>query len=224
MGNSVMNHRTLLLITFIITPIVTFGQVLVTGRVVDADTKKPIKEATVILDGTAVKTVTNVLGYFQLTADSTSKLVIQQAGYETGVINVPSATSFQIQLIRDRTPGFGNGIHEFYAFLSENLSYPAKARNSDTQGIVYVSFDLDSIRGMQNVTLVRDIGNGCGGEVVKVLRKVPHKWIPKSRSVTLILPVIFKIGTKNLGLTRTDIELPKGKVLTEVVVSVVRLR
>jgi hypothetical protein len=77
---------------------------------------------------------------------------------------------------------------------------------------------------MQNVTLVRDIGSGCGGEVVKVLRKVPHKWIPKSRFVTLILPVIFKIGTQNLGLTRTDIELPKGKVLTEVVVSLVRLR
>lgn len=205
-------------------PVLAIGQALVTGRVVDSDTKKPIKEATVIVDGTAVKTVTNVLGYFQLTADSTSKLVILQAGYETGVINVPNAASFQIQLIRDRTPGFGNGIHEFYSFLSENLSYPAKARNSDTQGIVYVSFDLDSIRGMQNVTLVRDIGNGCGGEVIKVLKKVPNKWIPKSKSVTLILPVIFKIGTGNLRVTRTDIQLPKGKVLTEVVVSVVRLR
>ena len=118
-----------------------------------------------------------------------------------------------------KMPDYQGGMDEFYRFMQLHLKYPTNARNRGTEGRVYVSFEIDSLKGIQNITTIKDISNKCAEEVVRVLSKVPNKWIPKEKLVTLILPVSFRMGTIKLGPSGTDLELPKGKLLNEVIVS-----
>lgn len=62
-----------------------------TGHVYDNKTKKPINEAYVYLDGTAIHTTTDINGYFELIADKiiNTKLVINHIAYEVALIENP---------------------------------------------------------------------------------------------------------------------------------------
>jgi hypothetical protein len=203
-------------ILFVLAPILTHGQNLVTGRVVDIDSKKPVKEATVVIDGSNVQTVTNFLGYFQIAADTSKTLVVKCNGYETGQVKVPNAKGFQIQLTRDLTPGFPNNISDFYKYLGQNARYPDEAWLANKEGRVYISFDVDSVQGIQNIKIIKDIGYTCGKHIVKLLKNAPANWRAKSKSITLILPVTFRMGLSDLGQTGENIKLPAGKLLSEI--------
>ena len=75
------------------------------------------------------------------------------------------------------------------------------------------------MKGIQNITTIQNISDKCAEEVVRVLGKVPNKWILKDKLVTFILPVSFRMGTIKMGLSGTDLELPRGKLLDEIIVS-----
>jgi len=70
------------------------------GRVVDFETKKPIKVASIHVVGTSVTVNTNALGYFQLELDSTKWILIESDEYEPVKIKVPTSKGFQIGLNR----------------------------------------------------------------------------------------------------------------------------
>lgn len=215
-----MNYKILFKFAFIVMPILSFSQTVITGRVIDSDTKKPIKEVTVLLEGTDIKTTTNVLGYFQLTIDSTSTIIFKHEGYEPGQVKAPKQNNIQIQLYKDLTP---EGTELFYKSIAKKISYPSQARSMGTEGRVYVSFDVDSLKGIQNIKILQDIGDNCGQEVVRVLERSNHKWVPKAKSATLILAVTFRISNSKaleyLSPPGTDIVLPRGKLLSEVIVT-----
>src|SRR5258707_3158715 len=118
-----------------------------------------------------------------------------------------------------KMPDYQGGMDEFYKFMQLHLKYPSNARNRGTEGRVYVSFEIDSLKGIQNITTIQNISAKCAEEVVRVLGKVPNKWILKDKLVTFILPVSFRMGTIKMGLSGTDLELPRGKLLDEIIVS-----
>ena len=66
-------------------------EIVITGIVCDEDTKLPITNVHVYLDGTSVKTITNNSGRFELKPKSVinAKLVIQHLSYETAIIDRP---------------------------------------------------------------------------------------------------------------------------------------
>src|SRR5947209_4265080 len=107
----------------LITAISGFGQSEVTGRVVDAMTGKPIKEAIVFVEGKDLETKTNILGYFQLVADSTQNLIIQNVDYERGKVKVPGTGRFLVKLMPYNTSEYEGGMNEFYKFLTKELRY-----------------------------------------------------------------------------------------------------
>ena len=72
----------------------------ITAKVVDSETKKPIKNAKVTIQGTNIETITNFLGFIQITIDVLDTLVIEHPEYENGRIKVPEVNSFQIILTR----------------------------------------------------------------------------------------------------------------------------
>jgi len=72
----------------------------ITAKVVDSETKKPVKDARVIIQGTNIETVTNFLGFIQITIDTVDTLIIEHPEYEFGIIKVPELNSFQISLTR----------------------------------------------------------------------------------------------------------------------------
>lgn len=211
----------LFIITGLLIPCLSFGQIVVTGRVIDSETKKPINEVTVIREGTNIQAVTNILGYFQLAVDSNSTILFKHKEYETGQVKGPVKNNFQVQLHKDVAP---DGFVDFYKSLSRKITYPARAVTQHTQGRVYVSFEVDSISGVKNIQILRDIGNDCGKKVVKVIENSSDKWIPKSRSYKFILPVTFRIESINVatfypGPIDEDMDLPAGEILTEVIVT-----
>jgi len=93
--------RRLLLTTLLVAVYsLIFGQVEITVKVIDQLTKKPIKNANVIILGTTKGTTTNTLGFFKLTLESTQKkIVISHVTYVTEPIEVPlNVNSFTVPL------------------------------------------------------------------------------------------------------------------------------
>ena len=76
------------------------GQVEITVKVIDQQTKKPIKNANVVIFGTTKGAVTNALGFFKLNLESTQKkIVISHVSYVTEPIEVPqNVNSFTVPL------------------------------------------------------------------------------------------------------------------------------
>jgi periplasmic protein TonB len=83
-------------------------------------------------------------------------------------------------------------------YLSQNIRYPAAAREDNIQGRVILKFVVDKDGSVTNIEIVRDIGGGCGKEAERVVRAMP-KWKPGKQNgqpvkVYYTLPVSFKLG------------------------------
>jgi len=83
------------------------------------------------------------------------------------------------------------------AYLKENLRYPEEAQAQGIEGTVYVRFVVEADGRVAQVTLLNDIGGGCGEEALRVVRQMPP-WEParfEGRAVAcaLDLPVHFNL-------------------------------
>lgn len=84
------------------------------------------------------------------------------------------------------------------AFIYDNITYPATARENNVSGTVVVQFVVETDGSVSNVSLIRDIGAGCGIEAVRVVKMMPQ-WNPgkqRGRAVRVMftLPVKFKLA------------------------------
>ncbi len=87
-------------------------------------------------------------------------------------------------------------------FIYENIKYPPVAIQNNVQGVVVINFVVDKDGSINNVKVARDIGAGCGGEALRVVRKMPN-WIPghqnnKFVSVQFNLPIKFKLNADSV--------------------------
>ena len=79
-----------------------------------------------------------------------------------------------------------------------NVEYPEQARTAEVEGTVYASFCIDKDGSVSNITILKDIGYGCGDEVVKMLQSMP-RWKParvrgKNVRSEFNLPVTFTLS------------------------------
>ncbi len=86
---------------------------------------------------------------------------------------------------------------ELLAYVYKNIRYPSIARENGVEGLVVVQFVVEEKGQISNATIVRDIGAGCGHEVLRVVNQMPI-WIPgKQRGrevrVQYSLPVKFSL-------------------------------
>lgn len=96
-----------------------------------------------------------------------------------------------------KKPGFPGGEAEMYAFLKKNIIYPQVAIDNGIRGIVPVSFVINPDGSVSDVTVLNDIGGGCGKEAMRVVKQMP-KWSPgeangKAVRVRQVLPVHFRL-------------------------------
>ena len=80
-------------------------------------------------------------------------------------------------------------------FLADNIVYPQQAKDNKIEGRVFVSFVVEKDGSISNIKVLRDIGGGCGAEVVRVVKLMP-KWKPGTQKgkpvrVQFNLPVQF---------------------------------
>ena len=94
---------------------------------------------------------------------------------------------------------------KFLEFIYNNLKYPESARKNNVEGQVVVQFVVDKDGSLQDINIVRDIGEGCGEEVIKVIELMNDlnlRWRPgyqrgQAVKVKYTLPVKFKLEGDN---------------------------
>ena len=102
-----------------------------------------------------------------------------------------------IVVISDVMPEFPGGDEALFAYLSQNINYPTEAKDAKLEGRVYVTFVIEKDGQVSNAKILRDIGGGCGEEVLRVIRTMP-KWKPGTQDgkpvrVQFNLPVAFEL-------------------------------
>ena len=83
----------------------------------------------------------------------------------------------EIFYVQESPPKFPGGVAAMYRFISENVKYPQLAKENNIVGKVIVRFVIEKDGSISNPEVIKDIGGGCGAEVLRVLQLMP-KWRP----------------------------------------------
>ncbi|HNX43786.1 MAG TPA: energy transducer TonB [Bacteroidales bacterium] len=97
----------------------------------------------------------------------------------------------------EESPEFPGGADKLNRYLSENLHYPAQARENSISGTVFVRFVVDEKGKITHAEILRGIGYGCDEEALRVVKGMP-RWKPgqqRGKPVKTIfnLPVKFNL-------------------------------
>jgi TonB family protein len=97
----------------------------------------------------------------------------------------------------ESAPEFNGGQSALARFLGSNLRYPARARETKTQGKVYIGFIVEKNGTLTDFKVIKGIGNGCDEEAIRVLRSSPP-WKPgmaegKPVRTSYIQPITYQL-------------------------------
>ncbi len=198
---------------FTLTTISVNAQRTVTGRLVDKETGKPVKGASIVQIGTDIKTTSNALGFFQLQVDSSANIEIVSSDYPPMQVRLPEVNSFKIELTKPsvtekpveevfaayETPAsFPGGLQKFYSYVNKNLKAPKEVRNGTISGKVLVEFVIDSLGKIppSDIKVKQGLSTSCDEEAVRLIKGSP-RWNPglqKDKPVRqkMLVPIIFK--------------------------------
>ena len=101
---------------------------------------------------------------------------------------------FMIVGIMPSFPGGEDGLHKFLAL---NVKYPQMARETKIKGNVITTFVVEKDGSITGISLLKDIGGGCGAEAIRVVSIMP-RWIPGRQNdkyvrVQFNLPILFTL-------------------------------
>lgn len=102
-----------------------------------------------------------------------------------------------VYILVEEMPEFPGGQKALLEFLNRNIQYPANARESGIQGVVYASFIVEANGKISKPEILRGIGGGCDEEALRVIKMMPD-WIPAKQRGKVVpvkfnLPVSFKL-------------------------------
>lgn len=103
--------------------------------------------------------------------------------------------------IVEEEASYPGGYEALMEFLAKNIQYPDKAKKMGVKGRVFATFIVETDGSISDIKIIRDIGYGCGEEVVRVIKLMP-KWKPakqKGKPVRLQfnLPVTFSLNNED---------------------------
>lgn len=98
----------------------------------------------------------------------------------------------------EQAPEYQGGQKALGRFLGSRLRYPARARENNIQGKVYIGFIVEKNGSLTDFKVIRGIGGGCDEEAIRVLRSSPL-WKPgyangKPVRTSYALPITFQLG------------------------------
>lgn len=128
-------------------------------------------------------------------ADDQTEIVEHNVAQETEKEEVEE----EIFVFVEENPSYPGGDEARIKYLVENIKYPDMAKESNIQGIVYVTFVVEKDGRVSNVKVLRGIGGGCDEEAVRVIQKMPN-WAPgkqRGRAVRaqFNMPVRFTLAS-----------------------------
>lgn len=103
----------------------------------------------------------------------------------------------EIFTIVEEMPSFPGGETGLVKYLSENIKYPARARENNITGTVFLTFVVGKDGKVDDIKVLRGIGAGCDEEAIRVIKSMPS-WRPgKQRGqpvmVQFNLPIRFTL-------------------------------
>ena len=92
----------------------------------------------------------------------------------------------------EQMPAFRGNLSEF---LAKELRYPEIAKENGVKGTVVIQFVVSEKGEITNPFILKDIGGGCGGEALRVVRSMPP-WLAGAQrgvpvKVQMNLPIRF---------------------------------
>ena len=102
-----------------------------------------------------------------------------------------------VYTIVDKEASYPGGIEALNTFLARNIIYPTLAKQKNIQGKVIISFIIEKNGSISNIKIIKDIGEGCGEEGVRIVKLMP-KWKPAQQKgepvrQQFVLPVLFQL-------------------------------
>ncbi|HLW10201.1 MAG TPA: SusC/RagA family TonB-linked outer membrane protein [Fermentimonas sp.] len=141
----------------------------ITGIVVDEMTKEPIIGASIIIEGTAIGTITNVNGGFTLEVPLNSRLLISFIGYQIVNIPVENDVIFNIQLKEDAKNLDEVVIIGFGIQKKVNLTGSVSSISSDELAKKPVIMTSQAIAGLApGLSVLQTSGRPGTGAVVRI--------------------------------------------------------
>jgi protein TonB len=100
----------------------------------------------------------------------------------------------------EHEPEFKGGVQAFYAYLTHTIHYPAKAREHNIQGKVFISFIVEKDGSLSDIKIVRSVSEDLDAEALRVIKGSPH-WNPglqngKPVRVAYTMPLSFALASK----------------------------
>jgi tonB family C-terminal domain len=94
-------------------------------------------------------------------------------------------------------PEFPGGTEALLSFIKDNLEYPQKAIDEQTEGRVIIRFVVNSNGEISDPTILKGINKNLDQAAIDVINKLP-RWKPRQQdgqpvSVRFTLPIVFKL-------------------------------
>lgn len=126
--------------------------------------------------------------------------IVDNAGGGTAIIpqeSIPNENEIFGDMDISQMPEFPGGEEELLRYLAQNIQYPKRAVDGNTEGRVLLGFVVNKEGEIDDVIVIRSIGDGCDEEAVRVIHKMP-KWKPGKNNGRLVnvfynLPVTFQL-------------------------------
>ena len=126
--------------------------------------------------------------------------IVDNAGGGTAIIpqeSIPNENEIFGDMDVSQMPEFPGGEEELLRYLAQNIQYPKRAVDGNTEGRVLLGFVVNKEGEIDDVIVIRSIGDGCDEEAVRVIHKMP-KWKPGKNNGRLVnvfynLPITFQL-------------------------------
>ena len=186
------------------------------GIVMD-EQHRPLEGASVSVQGTGRKAVTDEAGLFHIEGDYAHPVVIRAPGMETRSVPIgkflekPDDT-YTVYLFNknartvyssaERMPEFPGGMKAFRTYLDRHLHYPEKAKAARKEGVVVIQFVVEQNGSITQAAVARRLEASMDTAALEVIEAMPD-WIPARDNGRVIrcrysVPVRFRLPKPQL--------------------------
>jgi len=114
-------------------------------------------------------------------------------------VGMPAVTEEpKVWIIAEVMPHYNGGMEAMTKYLQKKLRYPPVARRTNAEGLVYVSFIVNTDGSVIQVKVIKGISKECDEEAVRVISAMPA-WSAGRQGnipvmVRMVLPIKFKLS------------------------------
>ncbi len=183
-------------------------QKIVSGKVLEAYSGKPIQGARVKVPSRNIDLFTDSAGNFVVQGERDT-VIVEQKGFETRKLRLPESGTISISMKRSHEAGdiytvvqhpayFPGGMNAFSKYLHDNLKFPPESLKAGIVGRVFVEFVIDTTGSIMpnEIKVMKSLDPACDQEAIRLIKGSP-KWISgvnndKRVRQKMLFPVIFK--------------------------------